>query len=122
MIKEEFIEFSKNLVFELRKAEADEEDEECNLEQFKGQLEKFNVPEFDVIKGFINFQMPQQATQDQKVIPEIAKKKQEKKTVAFRGLHEGFDEELMKSINKSNPPKSPEASQKTKLFIDYSVF
>lgn len=96
--KEEFIEFSKNLVFELRKAEADEEDEECNLEQFKGQLEKFNVPEFDVIKGFINFQMPQQATQDQKVIPEIAKKKQEKKDIDSKSkfLQEEIEKEKAK--------------------------
>lgn len=45
-------------------------------------------------------------------------KKPERKKTQLRGLNDGFDEELMKSINKSEPPKSPKASNKAKMFIE----
>ena len=97
--KEDFAEIAKNLLFEIQKAEDDEDEEEINLDQFKGQLEKFNVPEIDIIKGYTDFILPQQTVQDKdKVSPEIAKKRQERKDIESKSKF--LEDEIVKEKAK----------------------
>ncbi|OHT07804.1 hypothetical protein TRFO_23835 [Tritrichomonas foetus] len=113
--KEEYTELVKSLIDELKRAEIGEED--CDLKEFFGKFEKFsnNAAHKDIVQEFINFHLPPNELEQNKISPEVQKKQQEKKDLLMKS--QLMEEEIKKEKLKFESLRN-ELAEPMKLYTD----